>query len=134
MVDVPLTTGEQIQLNRIITAAIPGPAFAPGVTRDGGMFKYRIKDWYQPVDRSEPEDDWSRRQVNIEPPSFINKTLWAQNVPAVYPFRKMEFDEGVTFVKKGTDSIVILGAQVDKTFVGVMVALLVIAVLISNRK
>jgi hypothetical protein len=131
------TTGEFVQLNRINKFTLPGPSFAPGVTKDGGMFKYRVKDWYKYEDTPEPEDNWSRRQVNIEPPSFINKTLWPQNVPAYYPYRKIEYDEGVTLAlkeKTNTNSFIYGQGSKDVTFWAVIGGFVLIALIISKSK
>lgn len=134
MVEVPLMTGAEVQMNRIIKASLPGPAFAPGVTKDGGMFKYKIKDWYKIEEIPEPDDDqWARRQNNIEPPSFINKTLWPDNVPLGYPFRKIEYDEGVTMARK-PQSFSIMGTNVDSNFVTMMIGFVVVLFIVSKIK
>jgi len=131
-----LLTGEFVQMNRINKSAMFGPSFAPGVTKDGGMFKYRIKDWYKPVEPAPARtDSWSRNQIEAEPPGILNKTLWPDNVPLGYPFRKMEFDEGVTYIKKGSASSSAPGvSQSDKTFLSVLAGIAFIAFIVSRTR
>jgi len=131
-----LLTGEFVQLNRINKSAMFGPAFAPGITKDGGMFKYRLKDWYKPVEPAPARtDSWSRNQIEAEPPGILNNTLWPDNVPLGYPFRKMEFDEGVTYIKKGSESASGAGvSQSDKTFISVLAGIAFIAFIVSRTR
>jgi len=49
----------------------------------------------------EPKDEQARSGLELEPPNIMAQTLWPDNVPFGYPFRRMEFDEGVTYVKTG---------------------------------
>ena len=130
-------TGEFVQMNRINKSAIFGPAFAPGVTRDGGMFKYRIKNWYKPVEPAPARTDiWSRSQMNIDPPGILANSTESHSVPLGYPFRKMEFDEGVTYVTKsamGTGKVYPIN-QADKTFMSVLAGIALIAFVISRTR
>jgi hypothetical protein len=131
--------GAYNQVNRIIEAAIPGPYFAPGVTKDGGMFS-RFSDWQEIEEpqfpsADEPKDQQPRSQLELTPPNIMAQTLWVDNVPEMYPFRKYEFDEGVTYVrngKKGLD-IPFVGSD-DDTFPTVLIAIAVIAMLIMFRR
>ena len=129
-------TGEFVQMNRINKSAMFGPSFAPGVTNDGGMFKYRIKDWYKPVEPAPARtDSWSRNQIETEPPGILNKTLWPNNVPMGYPFRKMEFDKDVTYIKKGPSAPASMGvSDSDKTFLSVLAGIAFIAFVVSRTR
>jgi hypothetical protein len=131
--------GAYNQVNRIIEAAIPGPSFAPGVTKDGGMFT-RFSDWQEIEEpqfpsADEPKDQQPRSHLELTPPNIMAQTLWVNNVPEMYPFRKYELDEGVTYVtngKKGLD-IPLIGS-VDDTFPTVLIAIAVIALIIMFRR
>jgi len=132
--------GAYNQVNRIIEAAIPGPSFAPGVTTNGGMFS-RFSDWeeveepqFPPAD--DPKDYQPQYVRDITPPNILAQTLWVDNVPEMYPFRKYEFDEGVTYVrngKKGLD-IPLVGSVNDANFNTVLIAIAVIALIIMFRR
>ena len=130
--------GAYNQVNRIIEAAIPGPSFAPGVTKDGGMFT-RFSDWQEieepqfPIP-DEPKDQQPRSHLELTPPNIMAQTLWVDNVPEMYPFRKYELDEGVTYVRNGTKGLDIpLVGSVDDTFPTVLIAIAVIALIIMFK-
>jgi len=131
--------GAYNQVNRIIEAAIPGPSFAPGVTNDGGMFS-RFSDWQEIEEpqfpsADEPKDQQPRSQLELMPPNMMAQTLWPDNVPFMYPFRKYEFDEGVTYVRNGTKGLDIpLVGSIDDTFPTVLIAIAVIALIIMFRR
>lgn len=131
--------GAYNQVNRIIEAAIPGPSFAPGVTKDGGMFT-RFSDWQEieepqfPIS-DEPKDQQPRSHLELTPPNIMAQTLWVDNVPEMYPFRKYELDEGVTYVRNGKKGLDIpLVGSVDDTFPTVLIAIAVIALIIMFRR
>lgn len=132
--------GAYDQVNHIIRAAIPGPGFAPGVTKDGGMFKTWFSDW-RTVDEPrfppapEPKDDQPRSGLELEPPNIMAQTLWPDNVPFGYPFRRMEFDEGVTYVKTGRENGMMRIGEMDRdqTFWAVLAGIAIIAFVISKR-
>jgi|688.fasta_scaffold31676_9 hypothetical protein len=131
--------GAYNQVNRIIEAAIPGPSFAPGVTKDGGMFS-RFSDWQEIEEpqfpsADEPKDQQPRSQLELMPPNIMAQTLWVDNVPEMYPFRKYEFDEGVTYVRNGKKGLDIpLMDSIDDTFPTVLIAIVVIALIIMFRR
>lgn len=131
--------GAYNQVNRIIEAAIPGPSFAPGVTKDGGMFS-RFSDWQEIEEpqfpsADEPKDQQPRSQLELMPPNIMAQTLWVNNVPEMYPFRKYEFDEGVTYVRNGKKGLDIpLVGSIDDTFPTVLIAIAVIALIIMFRR
>ena len=130
--------GAYNQVNRIIEAAIPGPSFAPGVTKDGGMFT-RFSDGEEIEEPQfptpdEPKDQQPRSELELMPPNIMAQTLWVDNVPEMYPFRKYDLDEGVTYVrngKKGLDIPVV--GSIDDTFPTVMIAIAVIALIIMFK-
>lgn len=133
--------GAYDQVNHIIRAAIPGPGFAPGVTKDGGMFKTWFSDW-RTVDEPrfppapEPKDEQPRSELELEPPNIMAQTLWPNNVPFGYPFRRMEFDEGVTYVKTGRVGKAVQGLMdgPDSTLWAVLAGIAIIAFVIANTK
>jgi hypothetical protein len=131
--------GAYNQVNRIIEAAIPGPSFAPGVTKDGGMFT-RFSDWQEIEEpqfpsADEPKDQQPRSQLELMPPNIMAQTLWVNNVPEMYPFRKYELDEGVTYVRNGKKGLDIpLIGSIDDTFPTVLIAIAVIALIIMFRR
>ncbi|NBS68330.1 hypothetical protein EBT31_05365 [bacterium] len=131
--------GAYDQVNHIIRAAIPGPGFAPGVTKDGGMFKTWFSDWrnvpeprFPPAD--EPEDQQPRSELELQPPNMMAQTLWPHNVPFGYPFRRMQFDEGVTYVKTGGMNTLMQLAESerDQTFWAVLAGIVIIALIIAR--
>lgn len=130
--------GAYNQVNRIIEAAIPGPSFAPGVTKDGGMFT-RFSDWQEIEEpefpsADEPKDQQPRSHLELMPPNIMAQTLWVNNVPEMYPFRKYELDEGVTYVRNGKKGLDIpLVGSIDDTFPTVMIAIAVIALIIMFK-
>jgi hypothetical protein len=131
--------GAYNQVNRIIEAAIPGPSFAPGVTKDGGMFT-RFSDWQEIEEpqfpsADEPKDQQPRSHLELTPPNIMAQTLWVDNVPEMYPFRKYELDEGVTYVRNGKKGLDIpLVGSIDDTFPTVLIAIAVIALIIMFRR
>ena len=131
--------GAYNQVNRIIEAAIPGPSFAPGVTKDGGMFT-RFSDWQEIEEpqfpsADEPKDQQPRSHLELTPPNIMAQTLWVNNVPEMYPFRKYELDEGVTYVRNGKKGLDIpLIGSIDDTFPTVLIAIAVIALIIMFRR
>jgi hypothetical protein len=53
----------------------------------------------------------------------------------MYPFRKYEFDEGVTYVRNGKKGLDIpLMDSIDDTFPTVLIAIVVIALIIMFRR
>jgi hypothetical protein len=131
--------GAYNQVNRIIEAAIPGPSFAPGVTKDGGMFT-RFSDWQEIEEpefpsADEPKDQQPRSHLELMPPNIMAQTLWVNNVPEMYPFRKYELDEGVTYVRNGKKGLDIpLVGSIDDTFPTVLIAIAVIALIIMFKR
>ena len=98
---------DYIQINRINTQAIPGPNFAPGVTIYGGGLVAPVGGWVAPTEELEPVGErpdagFHPKQVNSSP-AFANDTMGVHPVPlgALYPYRRMQFDKGVTIVEAG---------------------------------
>jgi len=96
---------DYIQINRINTQAIPGPNFAPGVTIYGGGLVAPVGGWVVPTEEVEPVGErpdagFHPKEVNSSP-AFANGTMGVHPVPlsSLYPYRRMQFDKGVTIVE-----------------------------------
>jgi hypothetical protein len=102
-----------IQMNRINTQAIPGPNFAPGVTKDGGGLVAPVGGWTAPIEEApEPEErpdvGYHPMEVNMSGPMW-NQTREArpavQGWPTRWPRRRMQFDKGVTIIEAPSGQI-----------------------------
>lgn len=119
-----------VSVNHIIKAAIPGKGFMPGPTQNGGFVKYPFKSerWFKTEEPSFPPGPQERPYKMLEAPGINNKTLWAQNVPLGYPFPKIEYDEGITFIRRDRSRNMSKTSEpVDMTFLSALVGLGIIA-------
>jgi hypothetical protein len=129
-----------IQINRINTQAMPGPNFAPGVTKDGGGLVAPVGNWSAPVEEvfpAEPEPFGERPDYNYHPMevntagNMWNQTREARPAskgwPTRWPMRRMQFDKGVTMVDQpsyqikssagGTDIMLMVAGAVLIAFI-----------------
>lgn len=133
-----------IQINRINTQAMPGPNFAPGVTKDGGGLVAPVGNWSAPVEEvfpAEPEPFDERPDHNYHPMEVnLAGNMWNQTRearpatkgwPTRWPMRRMQFDKGVTMVDEPSYQIKSPGTGPDMLMI--LSGALLISIIISLR-
>ena len=128
-----------IQINRINTQAIPGPNFAPGVTKDGGGLVAPVGGWTAPVDEvpepdERPDIGYHPLQMNLSGP-MLNQTREARPAvkgwPTRWPMRRMQFDKGVTIAEAPWSQVKTASTGTDVMFM--VAGAILIAFIISSR-
>lgn len=102
----------------------------PGPSQNGGFVKvpyYKDSVWYA-SEEPKPEDPEPRPYKMLEAPGINNGTLWLQNVPLGYPFRKIEYDEGSTFIRRR--DVPIVKEKSDSTFMIALVGLFIASLIV----
>lgn len=122
---------EFISINRINKSSIPGKGFMPGPSKNGGFVKvpyYKDSVWYG-TEEPTPSPPEPRPYTMLEAPGINNGTLWLQNVPLGYPFRKIEYDEGTTFIRR-KDAREPVNKESDSTFMLAFIGLAIVTFIV----